>query len=424
MVTRRPAGPGLFFFAGLIASVWGAAEPSPAAVHAEAAARITYDSNVFLQDGGALVAGATATASAREGAWVTSAAAGTSWSGAMGVGKLDCGYRAEVFRYAGHAAENHDDHRVRAAWAGARGAASWDVSLNALWTNGEHLAPVYNVVGGAPALGSEPVRARRAQTVLKGGARLTVAQPGGWWRVLAAGIEQDFHTGFASGCAAYVDRGEYSVGAEFAREFRPGLAWVAGARVGRQRQGDRPPVVGLNSTSDLARILVGLEGRWSPHWKLDLRAGPDFRRFTEHQPAELGRQRTAPYVEASIAWTPSAADSVSLTGLHRLWPASSGRGVYEDSTWELGWKHRLNATWAARLGQRFADGDNHRDAYPGTKPWHDQILTTTCALEYRCSEQVLLDATIAREAAEGLLPNTPGRAYTRVLCSVGVAGTW
>ena len=31
---------------------------------------------------------------------------------------------------------------------------------------------------------------------------------------------------------------------------------------------------------------------------------------------------------------------------------------------------------------------------------------------------------ITREAAEGLLPNTPGRAYTRVLCSLGVAGTW
>jgi hypothetical protein len=260
--------------------------------------------------------------------------------------------------------------------------------------------------------------------VLKGAARVTMAQHDGWWRLLATGLDQDFHTGFASGCAAYVDRGEYAVGAEFAREFTPGLAWVAGARVGRQWQRDRPPIVHLNSTSDLARVLVGIEGRWSPHWKLDLRAGPDFRHFTDDQPAELDRQRNAPYVETTIAWTPSDADAVSLTGSHRLWPASSGRGVYEDSTWELGWKRRLTGAWSTRLGQKFADGDNHRDAYPTTKSWHDQILTTTCALEYRWSTHVILDASIAREAGEGLLPNTPGRAYTRVLCSVGVAGAW
>lgn len=424
MVTRHPAGPGLSLIVLFVATALPAAEPSRASVHAEASARVTYDSNVFLQDGGALVAGATASAPVREGAWVASAAGGASWGGPVGPGKLDLGYRAEVFRFSGHASENHDDHRIRAGWIGTQGAASWDVSLNALWTNGGHLAPLYNVVGGAPALGSEPVRARRAQTVLKGAARVTVAQQGGWWRVSAAGLDQDFHTGFASGCAVYVDRGEYTAGAEFARELKPGLAWVAGARVGRQWQRDRPPVVALNSTSDLARVLVGLEGRWSPRWKLDLRAGPDLRRFTDDQPAELGHQRTAPYVEATVAWTPGAADSISLTGSHRLWPASSGRGLYEDSTWELGWKRRLNGEWSTRLGQKFADGDNHRDVYPGTKPWHDQILTTTCALEYRWSEHVLLDAAIAREAAEGLLPNTPGRAYTRVLCSVGVAGTW
>lgn len=424
MVTRCPACPGHLFLFLLLAPLVGAAEPTPASVHADASARLTYDSNIFLQDGGALVAGASTTAPAREGAWVSNATAGASWVGAVGSGKLDLGYRAEVFRFSGHASENHDDHRVRASWIGAQDAAAWDVSLSALWTNGDHMAPLYNVVGGAPALGSEPVRARRAQMVFKGAARVTVAQPGGWWRVGVAGIDQDFHTGFASGCAVYVDRGEYTAGAEFARELKPGLAWVAGARVGRQWQGDRPPIVALNSTSDLARVLVGFEGRWSPQWKIDLRAGPDFRQFTADQPVELGRRRTAPYVEATVAWTPSAADAVSLTGSHRLWPASSGRGVYEDSTWELGWKRRLGGAWSTRLGQKFADGDNHRDTYPGTKSWHDQILTTTCALEYRWNEHIILDAAIAREAAEGLLPNTPGRAYTRVLCSLGVAGAW
>jgi len=117
-------------------------------------------------------------------------------------------------------------------------------------------------------------------------------------------------------------------------------------------------------------------------------------------------------------------DAVALSGLHRLWLASSGRGAYEDSTWELGWKHKFSPVWSARLAQRFADGDNHSDAYPGTKPWHDQILTTTCVLEYRVSKQLLLDATFAREVGEGLIPNTPGRAYHRTLCSLGVSGVW
>lgn len=424
MDTRLLAPVGLVLAALLAPPALAAAGAPPASVHVEAAARVTYDANVFLQDGGALVSGATATAPVRAGAWVASAAAGASWTGTAPLGRFELGYRAEVFRFSGLAGENHDDHRVRAALAGVGGTANWDVALNALWTNGAHLAPLYNIVGGGPAIGGEPVRARRAQTVIKGNARATWAQDGGWWRVLTAGLDQDFHTGFASGCASYVDRAEYTVGAEFARDLRPGLAWVAGVRAGRQIQADRPPTAGLNSTSDLVRVVAGVEGKLSPQWKVDLRAGPDFRSFTDAQPAALGRHRTAPYVEASVGWTPDAADAVALTGLHRLWPASSGRGVYEDSTWELGWKRRLGAQWSARVAERFADGDNHRDAYPGTKPWHDQILTTTCALEYRWSKAVLLDASIAREAGEGLLPNTPGRAYTRVLCSVGVSGTW
>lgn len=402
-----------------------AAESADAAVHVEASARLTYDSNVFLQNGGAWVPGATTSAPVRESARVASTAAGVSWSGrAASAGKIELGYRAEVFRFDGLESENHDDHRVRASLGGASGAASWDVAAQALWTNGEHLAPVYNIVGGGPALGSEPVRARRAQTLLKGNARLTMTQRDGWWRVLAAGLDQDFHTGFASGCASYVDRGEYSAGVEFAREWAPGLAWVAGARVGRQWQGDRPPLADLQSTSNLLRVVGGVEGKLGSQWKLDLRAGPDFRHFTAAQPAGLERRRTAPYVEAAVAWTPTADDVVSLAGSHRLWPASSGRGVYEDSTWELGWKRRMNTEWSTRLCARFADGDNHRDAYPGTKPWHDQIVTATCGVEYRWSKQVLFDATLAREAGEGLLSNTPGRAYTRVLCSVGVSGAW
>ncbi|MBX3735728.1 MAG: hypothetical protein KF715_03480 [Candidatus Didemnitutus sp.] len=415
------------FLVGILGAAPAAlnAADAPAKFVAEAAARVIYDSNVFLQDGGPLLAGATTSAPAREGAWVTSTAAGVAWIGRAGdAGKLELGYRAEVFRFDGLATENHDDHRVRAALAGARGAATWDVAVSELWTNGAHLAPLYNVVGGGPAIGGEPVRARRSQSIFKGSARLTVKQTGGWWRAMAAGLAQDFHTGFASGCASYVDRAEYSAGAEFARELRPGLAWVIGARAGRQEQKDRPPTVALNSTNDLVRVLAGVEGRLSPQWKIDLRAGPDFRRFTAAQPAALGRSRVPPYVEAAIAWTPDAADTVSLSGLHRLWPASSGRGVYEDSTWELGWKHAFDQVWALRAAQKFADADNHRDAYPGTKAWHDQILTTTCAAEYRWSKHVVLDAAIAREAGEGLLPNTPGRAYTRVLCSLGATGSW
>ncbi|MBI2512837.1 MAG: hypothetical protein HYV96_12735 [Opitutae bacterium] len=412
--------------AALLAPVALATSGAPkTTVHVDAAARVTFDSNIFLQDGGPLVAGAVTTAPAREESWVQSVAAGAACGGvAAGAGKFELGYRAEIFRFAGHATENHDDHRVRASLAGAQGAAAWDASVNALWTNGEHLAPLYNVVGGGPAIGGEPVRARRAQTIVRGAARVTVARPGGWWRLLAAGIDQDFHTGFASGCASYVDRGEYTAGAEFAREIRPGVAWVLGARAGRQRQADRPPSLALNSTSDLVRVLAGIEGKLTPHWKIDLRGGPDFRSFTAAEPAALGRHRSAPYVEATLGWTPDAADAVSLTGLHRLWPASSGRGVYEDSTWELGWKRKLGERWSARVAEKFADADNHRDAYPGTKPWHDQIRTTTCAAEFRWNKRVTLDASLVRETGEGLLPITPGRAYTRTLCSVGLSGTW
>lgn len=394
----------------------------------EAAARVQHDSNVYLQDGGALAPSATSPgAPARADAVVGALSLGAGLASPVGAaGRLTFDYHLDLVRFDGFLDENHDDHRLRAALVGARDSWTWDVNGSVLVVDGSDVGPVYRGLGGGPALGGEPVRSRRDQTVSKGAARVTRAHDGGWVRALASSLYQDFHTEFDSipGCSAYVDRGESTAGFEAGLDMWPGFAFVAGVCAGVQRQADRPPADDLNSSATLVRVLVGVEGKPTRSLKLDLRVGPEFHRFGDDEPAALDRERVAPFAEASATWTPGAADTITLGGKHALWLCSSGRGAYEDSTWDLAWKHRVNEQLSTRLGGRVALGDSKRYAYPGTRPFRDGIYSVVAGIDYRLAKNTVLDASLSRDEGDSRLRDRPGREYTRVQVGLGVTQTW
>lgn len=411
-------------FAPCVAAI-GAPVETAWRLRAEAAAKVQYDSNVYLQDGGpAASAGLPASAAARAETLVGTLGAGVgATTPATPAGTLSLDYHADLVRFRDFAGEDHADHRLRAGWDGKADAWTWDAAGSFLLTDGSDLGPVYGRVGGGPALGGEPVRARRDQTLAKASARLTRRLDRGWLRALAAYSYQDFDTRFVPGFASYVDRGETLAGLEAARDLRPGLAIVAGVRAGAQTQGDRPPLHNLNSSSTLVRALAGLEGAVGPHLKIDLRAGPDFRHYL-HQPAALAGDRASPYVELAATWTPAAADTVTLGGKHWMWVGGSGRCAYEDSTWDLAWKHRVSGRLNTRLALRFATADSQDLVYPGAKPFRDFITTVTLGADYRLAAGTVLEATLSRDEGDSRLPDRPGHEYTRVVAGLGVSRVW
>jgi hypothetical protein len=410
-----------------------AASPAPCApiptpawrIQTDATLRLGYEGNVFLQDRAPLAPGATTSAPARAHDLTSAAAADFVLTGPLQrAGLFSLGYRAEHTRFADYTSENHTDHRLRLGLTGQSAPWAWGVSAQALHVNGSAFGPTFARLGGGPAIGGEPVRARRDQTATKASARLTRSVAHGWVRVLGNEVYHDFHTDFRPGASPYVDRGELSAGLEAARELRPGFALVAGLRSGRQFQADRPQQPARNGTNDLLRLLVGVEGRPVALLALDLRVGPDFRHYTQATPAALGRHRTAPYGEFSATWTPTAADTFTATARYAQWLCSSGLGAYRDSSTELGWKHRLTPCLSTRVTARYATGDSRGENYPGTKPFHDAVNTFALGADYRLTPRLTLEATLAREQGSSFLPERPGRAYLRPTATLGLTASW
>lgn len=394
----------------------------------EVGARVSFDSNVFLQDGGAPAPGASSPGEPARAESLTgtlSAGVGIA-SPEFSLGRFGADYRVELVHFDDYASENHDNHRLGVSLTGARGAWRWELGGSVLFTDGSDEAPVFRRLGGGPAIGGEPVRARRDQTVGRASLRITHAGKRGWWRALANGLYQNFDTNFnpAAGCSPYVDRGESTAGIEFGREVKPGLALVAGARAGVQTQADRPPTDNLNSSNTILRVLAGVEGHATGTLKLDLRAGPDFRRFGDDLPAGMERDVVAPYGELAATWTPTAADSIVATGKYSLWLSSAGRGAYEDSAWSLVWKHRFDSRLTGRAGARLATGDSGGYAYPGAAPFRDVIYGGTLGADYRLGENSLLTLDLTHDRGESRLPDRPGREYKRLQVGLGVTRTW
>lgn len=432
MNTVRFTSPRVVLLAACVAC--GAAAPAGAAGgtvsswRAEAGGRVNYDSNIFLQDGGPAVAGVVSPGEpAKAGTWVGTLSAGAGYSSAeTPAGRFTFDYHVDAVRFDDYSSENHDDHRLRVGLKGGADHWKWTASAGVLHTDGSDEGPVYRRVGGGPAIGGEPVRARRDQTISTGSFRATREVEGGWWRVLGDAKYQDFHTKFdaLAGLSPYVDRGEFTAGVEAGRDVAPGFALVAGVRAGVQKQEDRPPIEGRNSSNSILRALVGVEGKPTKTLKLDVRVGPDFRHFGDELPSSLDRDVTAPYGELAATWTPTEADSVTASGKYAIWLSSAGRGAYEDSIWKLAWSHRFSAVVTARIEGRLATGDSKGYAYPGVKAFNDRIYGGTLGVDFAVAKDTTVSLDAIGDVGDSLIPDRPGREYHRVQVGLGVTRVW
>lgn len=332
-------------------------------------------------------------------------------------------YAPSMVRYEGHASENHDNHVIAGTFAATAGFWTTDVRLKYHRVDGSRLAPVYVRLGGAPAVGGEPVRARRAQAIGRGSAILARRVGSGFVRATFTALDQDFLTDAAtlSGYCNYTDRAEHAAGVETGRPLVPGLDGVVAVRFGRQRQAD---VLGapLNFSNRFARYLLGVEGSPAKSWKVALLAGPDFRRFGASRRPNSDRDQSTGYGEASATWSPTARDSVTFAAKRFLWLAGTGRGIYVDTTAEAGWRRQLSSSWSCSLLTRVHDGDtSHFNAWA---PRHDRIYTGIASVSRRFSSGLRFDLEFQHDRADSFLTETPGREYRRSISSVSLVRSW
>lgn len=391
-----------------------------------AGGRLAFDSNVFLQEQVPLAAGQTQVmAPAEEDAWITQASAGVTavWTRSERL-RAEGTYSVDRFVFHPHSEESHTDHRLVASirvegegWSGEAKAQGWVV-------DGSEEAPVYNCLGGAPAIGGEPVRSRRAQSVAKSSGRLRHDPSPEVFVRGTYGIQvQDFQTLHRSspyGYVNYTDRRELGVGAEMGRTVWADWYAVGAFRLGEQRQAD---VLGvpLNYSNTFRRVLVGLETRGKGPIRLAVLAGPDYRHYgASVRPGFERRQREA-FWELDAGWTIGPRVSLAATSKRYAWLGSGGRaGLLEDV-------HELQARWSPLKSLtlspsfRWHEGDTRQYA---SAPRHDRIYTVAMQSSYTPNRHVRWEAGVIHDWSVSCVPATPAREYSRWQVFSGLAGQW
>jgi len=400
---------------------WGARPTGPFA----ASIKLLVDSNVYLQSDAPLGSGQTRPSlPAEERDSVVVAGLNLGWSGQATTGlTAQASYAPEVVRFSRNDTENHTNHRLTLNLSRKTAAWTLEAKNSLLITEGGKEPLVFNRLGGGPSLGGEPVRARRAQTVAKAAWRVSHPVPAGFVRGVFNLLDQDFHVRESpvSGCANYVDRREWNVGAEAGAWLRPGFAAVGAVRAGRQTQAN---LLGtrLNYSNTFTRWLVGFEGSPRTNLRLSLLAGPDVRRYGDAVRASFDRAQTTTYVEGSAAWVASKADTLTFGVRRWQWLNGGGRAAYLDLSVDAGWKHLLAPGWTLAATANVHRGSCTR--YNPGSPRDDLIYTGNVAVSRTLASGTSLEAGVMHDWSDSRVAGTPSREYSRWIISAGWSRVW
>jgi hypothetical protein len=394
-------------------------------VTAASSFKIQVDNNVYLQDAAALATGQTGPVLPVEASDTIAVAGlnlGLSHQMAAGL-KAEVAYAPEVVRFSRYETESYSNHRLTLNLSGRNASGSLEAKNSLLFTAGDMDPLVFNRLGGGPALGGEPVRARRAQTITKAGWRLTRAWPGGFVRGVFNLLDQDFHVRESPvfGCANYVDRREWNAGTEAGWSWHPGFAVIGAVRAGRQTQADLLGVR-LNYSNSFTRWLAGIEGSPRADLKLSLLVGPDVRRYGEAVRTGFAREQTTTFIEGSAAWTASKADTLTF-GLRRWqWLTGGGRAAYLDLSVDAGWKHVLAPGWTLTAAANLHRGSCTR--YNPGSPRDDLIYTGNLTVTRVLSAGTTLEAGVLHDWSDSRVAGTPSREFSRWIFSAGWSQVW
>jgi len=395
-------------------------KPTPTApastlkITGSAAVKETFDSNVFLQS---------ETDKANRSSLVTSVlpSLGLNWKPAS-LFDLTLNYSPEAHIFHSEGSEDFFLHRTTMNLTGKQDATAYDLSGSVVKIDGSSVGPTWTGPGGAPATGAPTVRDRRDATVYRTTARVTQNICEWFVRPAATVYVHDFQMEHRStaGYQNFADRNEFTFGVDVGHQFaRRTFAAVAGYRYGIQ---DQDAFLGnpVNYDSRFHRMLFGVEGKPRPWLKANIALGPEFREFAGTvAPGFGGLQRWNFYVDASLAATVSKADTLTFSAKRFEQPGSSGRATYQDGTYDLTFRHKLDDRWTIGAGGRGYNTEFRRPAHR-----NDWVLSGSAFVNCAVDKHLSVESSYVFESGLTLNANSSGREYERHLVALGLKYTF
>lgn len=392
----------------------GAAAPKPSAwtPSASLALKEAFDGNVFMQS---------VTPLANQSSFVTvvTPSVGAQWKPGPAFG-LTANYTPEIAFYHSEDSEDYVAHRGALNLGGKFKDTSWELPNSFTWIDGSDQGLVFTGPGGVPALGGVPMRDRRDAFVYRGGFKLQHTIGKWLFRPVASAYVHDFKTEQLAtpGYQNYADRNDVNGGLDLGYQVMKDTHIVMGYRHGSQ---DQEIVLAgptqYDNTYD--RVLVGVEGKPATWLKLGVLLGPDFRSFGPDVPLGFDRQRTKFFLDAMATITPGKADTLTLTAKRFEQPGYGGNSVYEDVTYELGWRHTFSDKFSTSVAVRALQWD-FEEPVIRNEWWYGVAVSVA----YKFSKHLSAEASYAYDQVESRVPDTEGREASRHLASLGVKLTY
>lgn len=374
-----------------------------------AAIKKTFDSNVYLQS---------ETDKADQSSLVTSLL--PQLSAAWNPGPLfgaTLTYSPEFTWFQAEPSEDFVAHRATVAASGKHGETAWDSTTSLVFMDGSSIGPTWTGAGGAPAAGGPAVRDRRDAAVYRTGVRVTGTLEQWFVRPVATFHLHDFQTEQRStvGYQNFVDRSEVTVGGDLGRQLPRKLSASLGYRYGIQ---DQAKLLAFPEECDSTfhRVLFGIEGMPAAWVKLNFTIGPEFRRYGSDVPATFGdRNELNLFVDASVTFTPTKADTLALSVKQFEQPGFGGRSAYEDLTYDLTYRHKFNPRWTTGVG-----GRAYRTDFLDPVNRDDWVLSANTFVNCAINTHLSAEASYVYEEGLSLVANTSGREYHRHLVALGI----
>lgn len=374
-----------------------------------ATAKTAYDTNVFGTDNER----ATQAIADRE-AWVTSLGVRV----AAKAGACTFAYAPTHTRYAGESTETHTQHRLTLAAAGRDGAWSWSLDQTLAVIDGPDESVRY---AGLHSFGMALARERRAQAQGAAQASLRYDTDHAFVRTVASATIVDLQAesraplGADAGWLNWVDRRDFSSGADFGWKVSPDTTLLTGFRLGYQHHG-QTAWTAAHSSNHYSRALVGFETRVAKRLTASLLAGPDFRRYSAAGLCLADRTPRTWYLEAAATATLDDANALTFASKQERALTSTGQSAYDVASLALTWKHRLAPTLSLLVTGQYQEAD-----YPAPLLRRDTLGTATAALHWAPDSRLALTAELVGQDGRDDLGTaaTVGRTYERRVASLG-----
>lgn len=422
--TRRCGSPGSRRTVALLVALAGgacgfASDASPWSVSTDFAVKATFDSNVYLQDNEPAPNVANAARPSQE-SLVTSLAPRIACGFKPNAGfTVSASYSPEIVTYHQERREDHVAHRGSVQFGGVVGIVTWQLQNSLTWIDGCKEGLTFGGPGGAPAIGGIAIRDRREAMIYRNSFGAFHKHGSWFFRPAVSSYIHDFRTTERDPVQFphyqnYVDRDDFNLGLDAGfKAFEDGYLFVA-CRFGWQHEPSLPKT-GFDYSNDYRRLLLGIEGRVTGRLRLNLFAGPDWRKFNHRPPAGFDATPLKLFIDGSAVFAVSAADSLTVTVKRFAQPAFGAPSAYEDITYEILWRRKLDDRFALAAGFKAYGGE-----WLPPVMRRDWIYTPSASLTFKRSEKLTMDIAWAWDRARSSIPDKQGREFTRHLVSLGL----